>query len=286
MSDFAGEGRIARSWRLTRASLRIVRNDRALFALALLSTVLGAAAMAIVFGLTGVFAHGAGGSRDGRGALAALILAYPLTFMSVFFNTAIVAAASAALDGRRMSVGEALTVPARRLGQVALWALIATLMGVVLEQILRRLPFGGSLAARLVGLAWSLASIFAIPALVLEDRPATQCLQRSAQLVKQRWGEGVAGNVIVTAWMVVVMIPLTILFIVAFVASSGHTAALIVVIAVGALTLLGIAALAAVVRQTFAVALYRYATTDSAPGPFDERDLRAPFARRRRGLFG
>ncbi len=286
MSDFAGEGKIARSWRLTRASLQIVRNDRALFALALLSTVLGAAAMAIVFGLTGLFAHGAGGSRDGRGALAALILAYPLTFLSVFFNTAIVAAASAALDGRRLSVGEALAVPASRLGQVALWALIATLMGVVLEQILQRLPFGGSIAARLVGLAWSLASIFAIPALVLEDRPATQCLQRSAQLVKQRWGEGIAGNVIVTAWMAIVMIPLTIVFVIALAVSFEHTAALVVVIAVGALTLLGVTALAAVVRQTFAVALYRYATTDNAPGGFDERDLRAPFARRRRGLFG
>ncbi len=286
MSDFASEGRIARSWRLTRASFEVVRENPALLVLALLSTVTGVAAVGIVFGLTSATGHLHGGGVRGTGALVALILAYPLTFVSVFFNTAIVAAASAALDRRRMSVGEALAVAASRIGQIALWALIATLLGVVIEQIVSRLPLGGSIAARLVGFAWALASIFAIPALVLEDRPATQCLQRSAQLVKQRWGEGIAGNVIVTAWMVLLTIPLTILFVIALAVSFEHTAALVAVIAVGALTLLAVAALGSVVRQTFAVALYRYATSDSAPGPFDERDLRAPFARRRRGLFG
>lgn len=286
MSDFASEGRIARSWRLTRASFGVVRESPALLVLALLSTGTGAAAVGIVFGLTSITGHLHGGDVRGTGALVALILAYPLTFVSVFFNTAIVAAASAALDGRQMPVGEALEVAASRIGQIALWALIATLLGVVIEQIVSRLPFGGSIAARLVGFAWALASIFAIPALVLEDRPATQCLQRSAQLVKQRWGEGIAGNVIVTAWMAVLTIPLTIVFVVALAVSFEHTAALVAVIAVGALTLLALAALGSVVRQTFAVALYRYATTDAPPGPFDERDLRAPFAPRKRGLFG
>jgi Family of unknown function (DUF6159) len=286
MPDFVGESRIARSWRLTRASLQVVRGDRALFVLALLSTALGAMAVAVVFGLTGWIGHRHGSDASGHVALTALILAYPLTFLSVFFNTAIAAAASAALDGRRMSIGEALAVPARRLGQVALWALIATLLGVVIEQLLSRLPFGGSIAARVVGFAWSLASIFAVPVLVIEDCPATQCLQRSAKLVKERWGEGISGNVIVTAWMVLLTIPLVILFAVGLAVSYEHTAALVAVIALGALALLSIAALGAVVRQTFAVALYRYATNESAPGPFEERDLRSPFGRRRRGLFG
>jgi hypothetical protein len=31
-----------------------------------------------------------------------------------------------------------------------------------------------------------------------------QCLRRSAHLVKERWGEGISGNVIVTAWMILV----------------------------------------------------------------------------------
>jgi hypothetical protein len=45
--------------------------------------------------------------------------------------------------------------------------------------------------------------------------------------------------------------------------------------------LAAIVALQLVVRQTFAVALYRYATDGTAQGPFAEGDLQAPFARKR-----
>jgi hypothetical protein len=38
-----GEGRIARSWRLTRSAWQVVRTDRALLTLAVLSGVLGVA---------------------------------------------------------------------------------------------------------------------------------------------------------------------------------------------------------------------------------------------------
>jgi len=287
MSDLASEGRIARSWRLTRASFAIVRENRALLALAFLSTLLAMLAVAIIFGLTALADAGSDGARpQGWIVLAALIAAYPLTFLSVFFNTAIAAAASAAIDGRRMSIGEALAFPARRIGQVALWALIAALLGVVVEQVIRRLPFGGSIVARLAGYAWSLASLFAIPALAIEDCPATRCLQRSAQLVKQRWGEGISGNVIVTAWMVLLTIPLVLVIAVGLALSDGHTAALIAVLALGALALFAIIAVGAVVRQTFVVALYRYAVGADTTGPFEERDLSSPFGRRRRGLFG
>jgi hypothetical protein len=79
------EGRIARSWRLTKASWQVVRGDRVILALALLSTLLGAIGVAAIFGLAGVGSSaGAHGQRhlvDGRVVIVALILAYPLMFM-------------------------------------------------------------------------------------------------------------------------------------------------------------------------------------------------------------
>jgi hypothetical protein len=55
------------------------------------------------------------------------------------------------------------------------------------------------------------------------------------------------------------------------------------IIAVGVLALVSIVALQLLVRHTFAVALYRYATTGAAQGPFADGDLQSPFARRRSG---
>jgi hypothetical protein len=279
------EGRIARSWRLTKTSWQVVREDRVILVLALLSTLLGAVGVAVIFGVAGVGSGGAHGHRhlvDGRVVIVALILAYPLMFISTFFNTAIAAAASAGLQGERLSLSQALAVPAGRVAQLAVWALLATIFGVVLEQLARRLPLAGAILSRVVGLAWSVASLFAIPVLAIEGGSAPHALKRSTQLVKQRWGEGISGNVIVAAWTIVVFIPLLVLFIAGIAATRHAPGARIAVFALGAAAVVALTALSGVVRQIFAVALYRYAADNDASGPFTEQDLRTPFRGRRR----
>jgi hypothetical protein len=278
-----GEGRIARSWRLSRAAWHVVRTDRSLLTLAAISALAGIVGLALIFVLSGSFDKGH--LKGGELALFALIFAYPLTFVSVFFNTAIAAAAGAALEGRHLSVGEALAVPARRIGQIALWALIAAVVGFVLEQLSSRLPLGGSIAARLVGVGWSLASLFAIPILALEDCSAPEALKRSSHVIKKRWGEGIGGSLIIGAWMAIAILGVIVLFALGIAATNDVPAVRDVVIAIGVLLLVAIFALQFAVRQTFAVALYRYATTGEAQGPFAEGDLQSPF-RRRRGRLG
>ncbi len=236
--------------------------------LAILSTLVGAVGVAVIFGVAGLGSSSAHGHRhlvDGRVAIVALILAYPLMFMSTFFNTAIAAAAAAGLQGRRLSLGQALAVPASRVGQLAVWALLATIFGVVLEQLARRLPLAGAIVARLVGLAWSIASLFAIPILALEGGSAPHALKRSTALVKQRWGEGISGNVIVSAWTIVLMIPLLVVFVIGIAATRHAPAGRIAVFALAAAVFVALVALSGVVRQIFAVALYRWLYTDTPP---------------------
>jgi hypothetical protein len=275
----SSEGRIARSWRLSRAAWEVVRGDRSLLALAAISALTGGIGLALIFILSGSFR--AGRLKGDELALFALIFAYPLTFLSTFFNTAIAAAAAAALDGRHLSLGEALAVPMRKLGTVALWSLIAAVVGFVLEQLVSRLPLGGSIAARIVGVGWSLASLFAIPILALEDCSAPEALKRSAGVVKKRWGESIGGNVIIGAWTVIAILGVVVVFAAAAVATNDVPAVRDGVIVVGVLALAAIVAVQLVVRQTFAVALYRYAAAGTAPGPFAESDLQSPFGRKR-----
>jgi len=275
----SSEGRIARSWRLSRAAWEVVRSDRSLLALAAISAITGGIGLALIFIFSGSFR--AGHLRGDELALFALIFAYPLTFVSTFFNTAIAAAAAGALDGRHLSVGEALAVPARKLGTVALWSLIAAVVGFVLEQLTNRLPLGGSIAARIVGVGWSLASLFAIPILALEDCSAPEALRRSAGIVKKRWGESIGGNVIIGAWTVIAILGVVVVFAFAAVATNDVPAVRDAVIVVGVLALAAIFAVQLVVRQTFAVALYRYAAGGAATAPFAESDLQSPFGRKR-----
>ncbi|HEV7585163.1 MAG TPA: DUF6159 family protein [Solirubrobacteraceae bacterium] len=263
---------------MSRIAWDIVRSDRTILTLAVMSTLVGTTAVAIVYDLSGLFSghrHGA----NGRLALLSLILAYPLTFMSVFFNTAIAAAASAVLQGSRLSLRQALAVPGRRLAQVAVWSFLVSVVGVVIEQIASRLPFLGSVVVRLVGLSWSLASMFAIPILATEGCTAPSCLSRSAALVKKRWGEGISGNLTITAWTVVAILPVTFVFGIALAASRGQAGAHAGILAAMVIFIVAIGGAGAVIRQTFSVVLYRYAITGRAADGFAASDLEAPFSR-------
>jgi hypothetical protein len=276
------EGRIARSWRLSRLAWQIVRSDRAILVLAITSTLLSAVALAVVYDLTGMFsAHRHRG--DGHFALITLIVAFPLTFLSVFFNTAIAAAANGVLEGKRLSLRDALAVPGRRIGQVAAWSLLATVVGVIIDQIARRLPLLGNVIVRVVGLSWSLAALFVVPILATEGCAAPECLRRSVTLVKKRWGEGISGNVLITLWAVVLIVPLAFLLGIAIALSRGHGGVRVALLALLAIVFVLVMAASGVVRQTFDVVLYRYALSGTAAAGFSESDLQSPFSK---GVLG
>jgi hypothetical protein len=272
----AGEGRISRSWRLTRTAAALLRGDRTMLALAGMSVALSVAATIALFWLAGWF-HDPG--HGDRLVWIGALLAWPLSFAGTALNVALAAAADATLDGRDLSVRQALAVAMGRLGQIALWSLLATGVGIVLQQIAQRLPLGGRLATWLVGTAWALVTFFAVPILALEGCTATGCVRRSARLIRGRWGEGVGGSVIIGAWTVVA------LFVGGGLIGGGlalHGPARVAIVGCGAIIVLAVSALAAAIRQIFAVALYRYATDGDVRGGFDAADLRAPFSARRR----
>ena len=205
---------------------------------------------------------------------------YPLTFVSVFFNVALAGAAAASFDGHPIGVREALGISWRRLGRVAQWSLLAAGVGLVLEQIASRIPGAGRLASWLLGAAWSLATIFAVPMLALEGAGPLETAKNSVHLIKSKWG-GITGLASIGIWTVFVTIPVGILFAVGLsVRSHDATAgAALIAIAIGAILL--VSALSLATRQVFSVALYRYASGAPDAGGFATADLEEPFRRRR-----
>ncbi len=278
------EGRIARSWRLTKTAWGLVRQDRAMVALALLGMTSGLIFIA-VFTLIGGYS---GDASQGEVLIAILISLYPSTFLGVFFNVALASAANAALEGRRLSFGEAIGESRKRLGKIALWSLLAAGVGALLAELSSRIPGGGRIASALVGAAWGLATLFVVPILatVAPTPGPVTALKDSVAVVRKRWGEGISGSVTITVWMVFIAIPAAILLGIGFaVMGSGSGALGAVLVALGGLLLFAVAALGSAVQQVFLLCLYRYATEGTARG-FSEQDLANPPFRQRRGLFG
>jgi hypothetical protein len=256
-----------------------MRRDPTMISLALMGAGFAIAGVAIVLYAGGYFS-GAHYSRS-HFALVWLIALYPLTFISVFFNVALASAAGAHFDGRRLGLGEALRAAYDRIDRIALWALLSAGVGLLISEIANRLPGGGRLVGWLMGAAWGLATIFAVPLLALEDARPVEALRGSAHLVKSRWGEGLTGVVGIGAWTVIALIPVGVLIGVGATVANSSPAAGIPIIALGLLVVVVIAALTTATRQVFAVALYRYAT-DTPVGGFAQADLEHPFELRKR----
>jgi hypothetical protein len=278
------EGRIARSARLIGVAWRVIRHDRAMLMLAVLAAGAGVASTLLIFRLAGW--HAGHQPQGDRLALVAAIAAYPLTFLSVFLNVAVAAAANEALEGRRMPLLDALGAAAGRIGQIAVWSALATGVGLLLQEIASRLPAGGRLASWLLGAAWSLVTLFAIPILALEGCGALSCVKRSAGLMRGRWGEGLTGTVAVNGVTGIAAGVFGGVFGLgaSMSAHSPQTGFTLVVIGLVGIVLVTTAGNA--VRQVFAVALYRYALTGEPSGGFDEDDLQQPTVpKKKRRLF-
>jgi Family of unknown function (DUF6159) len=277
-----GEGRFARSVRMMKASWRVLRENPGLMVFPVISVVLSLIVGIFCFSTFGSWAthggHAVNSASDGL-LLPSLIAAYPLTFISIYSSVALAEVLAGRLDGKETTTAEGLSAANKRIGLIAAWSLLACTVGLALRALEQRLPLAGRIAAWLFGLAWSLATIFAVPILAYEGLGPFETVKRSAQIFKRRWGTQIGGSIGIGAASAVVAIPLVLLLF-AGIALPGNGGFVLVVLAGGALFALGAAVSA--MEQIYRVFVYRSAVgMDTSGGPFSQEDLRAPFTKRR-----
>ncbi len=269
------ESAIDRSRRLAGLALRLVLRDRTLVAMVAAGMVLLAATLAATF-LAVHPLHG-----PGHSLLWSLVTAFPASFVVTFFNVALAAAADAALRGERLPIRAALAVPLRRIGRVAAWSLVTAGVGRLIASVSRWLPIAPWLTQLVLGAAWSLLTLFAIPVIAFEERTALDGARRSVALVRERWREGVAGYAGISLMAALPLLLIPPLLFASFIASLSWPPAMWV--AVGAMGVVALVSLGVTIatENVFTVALYRYAVSGEAL-VFPEADLRTGVGPRKR----
>ena len=142
-----------------------------------------------------------------------------------------------------------------------------------------------SIAAALVGGAWSVISLLAVPAIALENAGPLAALKRSASIFKDHWSGQIVGMAAIGGVFLFVMLPGLVLAGIGFLVLSESGAAGVggeLLIAAGVVVFAIGAVLASALRQVFAVVLYRWATTGEAPQGFSAEDLRGAVRTRAR----
>ncbi len=116
-------------------------------------------------------------------------------FLATFFNVAFYSEIISALKGQGVSISRGFAVAQSRWKSVLVWSLLAGLVGWLIHKIQERLPLVGRIVTGLIGMAWSVASVFVIPVIIQEQpmlNPIT-ILKQSAMTLKKAWGEGLIG---------------------------------------------------------------------------------------------
>ncbi len=263
-------GRIGRSFQLVGQSYRILMQDKELMVLPLLSAAVMAALVVLV--VLGVGLDGARVQRVGPAVYVPLFLMYVAMYaIGIFFQAAVVAGATERMRGGDPTVGSALGAASRRLGPILMWALVAATVGLVLRAIHDRLGFVGKIVSSLLGAAWSLATFFVVPVLVLEDRSIGESFTRSVGVFKKTWGETVAGGASLAAAGLCAW--LTLIAIVGLLAWAFGLLA-VVVFAPGAIVLM---VFFSALQGVYVASLYRYATEGQATPGIDRALLDQAF---------
>ncbi|NOT96724.1 MAG: hypothetical protein HOP00_10505 [Nitrospira sp.] len=275
--------RIARTQAIMSAAWQILWEDKTLLLLPIASSAslmlltASFAVPAILGALTGA------SMSDGLQAIESwsyvgMFLFYVVSYgVAIFFNAALAICVLRKLEGTQATILDGLREALSCFPQILGWALVSATIGVILKTIERRSGFIGNMVARVLGLAWTVATFLVVPVLVAERKGPLEAIQASVQLLRRTWGEdllaGLGFGLLYFFWA----IPGAFAFVIGagMIATHPILAIAIMVLAILYFPLLGL--VLSTMSTIFDVVLYRYASTGTITPGFDRELLDGSF---------
>ncbi|MEE2682068.1 MAG: DUF6159 family protein [Planctomycetota bacterium] len=213
------------------------------------------------------------------------------SFVVIFFNAALVGATNRKFEGRPTGIMVGLGIACQRLPQILAWAVVNAIVGTLLRVLEERMGLVGRIVIAVIGVAWSIATYFAIPTLVIEGVGPFKAVSNSVGAIKRTWGE----SLVIAIGFGCVGALVSVAGIGAIVAGAAIGVSLLseerIAEAIGfggTVASLGIAililwsVLSSTLMAITRTALYRYAVDGVVPGGFNESALAGAFVDRRK----
>ncbi|MBX3379522.1 MAG: hypothetical protein KF805_05480 [Phycisphaeraceae bacterium] len=280
-----------KSGALLTQSFRVLREDKKLIVFPLLSA-LACGAVLVSFATPIIFSgiiedlsnkngkEGISLAMKALGAGLSFLFYFATYTVMVYFNTALVSCAMERFDGKTPTVRGGLHAANSLLGPIIGWSLLAATVGTILRAIEERVGFVGKIVVGLVGAAWSIATYFVVPILLVERTGPTTALKRSVEVMTKSWGTALVSNIGLGLLMVLAYVAATIpAFLgLALTIKLEHWVPIAVGGAVTIAMIFLVALVTSAMQMILIAALYRFASTGNVPSGFVENDLRSAFA--------
>ena len=272
----------SRSWVLVKASASVLRSDKELMLFPILSslaTLLVLATFALPVFMLKLFDNG----FNVVGAVVGFAFYFCQYTVILFFNSALVGAATIRLEGGDPTFSDGLRIAKSRLPAILGYAAIAATVGLILQSLKNR---DNNIIVRLIGsglgTAWTLATFLVVPVLVNREIGPIDALKESVALLKKTWGENAIGNVgIGAAFGLIFVLVVLVGIVLAILAWQAAPAAGITVAVIAVIALLVLGVTQAALSGIYSAALYRYAVSQETPVAFQGMALEQAFAPKR-----
>jgi hypothetical protein len=207
--------RLSTGWRITQNSFSVLKKNKQLIIFPILSSI----SLILVIGIfvLGVFAS-AGWDADliqTENQLLNYLILFGFYFVNyfivVFFNMALIHCSKLYFNGEEATVSAGLKFSMSRIGAIVSWALFAAAVGTILKVIQENSGIVGKIITGLIGIVWGVTTFFVVPVIAYENHGPISAFKRSAQLMKEKWGESLASTfslgLIQTVVLLVLAIP-------------------------------------------------------------------------------
>jgi hypothetical protein len=280
-------GRIQRSFELVKASWQVLKADKELLALPVISGIASiVVAASFIIPIAATQDLESSGSPGLLAYIVLFVMYVVLAYITIFFNAALVSATNDRLGGGDPTLGSALAGARSRAGKILPWAVVSATVSFVLRAIEERAGFVGQIVVGLLGMAWAVVTFLVLPIIVIEGLGVGDAIHKSVDLFKRTWGENIAAQIGFGVIGFLAMIPA---FAVAALAISAGGTAVFVGVGIAVLWIIVVAVVLAALSVIFQTALYHYAVDGQVPsGYFDAAMMSNAFAPRqqRRGFGG
>lgn len=289
-TNLDNDNKFRRSWSLTKSAYQVLKLDRELLSLPLIgilmtvSIMLLASAVAI-FAAFQIGHFGQPGTTYQSdqfgpfGLVGGLILITLVTFVTNFINGALMHAAIQRFEGHDPTIKSALAAARAKIKPLFLFSLVVSIIGLLIQLIIEKLPLGGKIVAWLGDLAFQVATFFALPFIMTseEDLGPIQATRKSIDLLKKVWGESliiVAGIGIISTLIMITYIAL-IVGLMIFISSLGTALPVLIVGIGGFIGMFGLAVFFSALSTIVKAAVFYFAVNQKSPQGFNKVMLKA-----------
>lgn len=210
-----------------------------------------------------------------------------LAFIATFFNVCVVFTTKTRFEGGDATFMDSIRFAFSKIHLIFAWSAVAATVGVLLrmlDQTAQRAGLAGrvilGILSAVLGAAWSIVTLFVIPAMVYHDLGPIDAIKRSAQTFKRTWGESLIRHFGLGAIQFLFLLLGFIVGVVLFrlLVPLGGTG-IVVAVSVTVVYFLTVILVFSVANNVFNTALYAYAN-GAAPTAFDRQTLEGAFAPR------